>query len=321
MILAKARRPRELSQQQIDRLLRGAEAEFKASFMELITHISGQISTAEVVALLQRGELGQAIISTEKLALGLSGTWAELFQAGGKLSSQFIQDSAAVTVRFDLVNSRAVSAIKQAQLRLIRSITEEQRLVIRDILTRGVTAGINPREVAREIRGSIGLTRYQQGVVQSYRELLERGSAQALTRELRDARFDGTVRRALREGRPLPRAEIDRMVDRYRERWVNYRAETIARTEGLRAASEGVQEGFIQAVEEGTLAPDDIKRTWLTRHDGRAREWHLDMHRQERGLEEPFVSGLGNLLMEPRDESAPAEETIECRCRVTYRMR
>jgi Phage Mu protein F like protein len=318
MTLAKAQK--QLSQAEVDALLGAAESEFKRAYLELITHLSDDISTDDILTMIRTGNVSQAILTTEKLAMGLSGVWAELYQDGAKLSSQFIQQAMGTQVRFDVVNSRAVAAIKQAQLRLIREVSESQRGLFRQILTRGLTAGTNPREVARELRASLGLTAYQEGVVDRYRQLLENGSAQALDRELRDARFDPRVQRAVDSGRPLPQADIDRMVQRYRERWVNYRAETIARTEGLRAASEGLQEGFTQAVANGDLAHTDIIRTWVTRHDGRSRQSHLDMHGQKRGLTEPFRSGLGNFLMQPRDPSAPAEDSINCRCRLTYRM-
>jgi hypothetical protein len=317
-LIAKA--SNQFSQARLDELLANAERQFKATYLELITHVAGSIDTAEVAALMESGNLGQAIVTTETLALGLSGIWADIFHEGADEAGQFIQDAQGVAVRFDVVNQRAVSAIRQAQLRLIREVSDPQRDLFRDIISRGVAAGTNPRDVARELRESLGLTRYQEGVVQSYRDLLERNSAQALQRELRDGRFDQSVRAAISQDRPIPPATIDRMVDRYRQRWVNFRAETIARTEGLRASSQGIQEGFLQAVETGHLKHEEVVRTWLTRHDGRSREWHLEMDQQKRGLTQPFQSGLGNSLMEPRDPTAPAEDTINCRCRVTYRL-
>lgn len=54
-------------------------------------------------------------------------------------------------------------------------------------------------------------------------------------------------------------------------------------------------------------------RTWYcTFHN--SRDWHISMHLQRRGLDEPFISGLGNELMYPHDETAPIEDWINCLC-------
>lgn len=310
----------QFSDKRLSELLSGAEESFKAAFLLLIEHIGDSVDLQTVEQAMVSGDLGMAIASTEKLAMGLSGVWAEVFGQAGDEAAKFISDYASVPVRFDLVNDRAVAAMKDAQLRLIQQISGEQRDLIRDILTRGIQSGENPRVVAQEIRDSIGLTRYQEQIVANYRDQLEQASSAALDRELRDARFDPKVRSAAEAGKPLPAADIDRMVGRYRDNWISYRAEVIARTEGLRAATEGIHAGFQQAVEDGDIQEQEVKRTWITRHDSRTRISHIEMDRQERGLNEPFVDGDGNLLMYPRDPAAPPETTIQCRCRVTVRL-
>ena len=56
------------------------------------------------------------------------------------------------------------------------------------------------------------------------------------------------------------------------------------------------------------------KNSWLTTMDGNERDWHGSIHGQIKRMDEPFVTGLGNLLMFPGDPAGPAEDVIQCRC-------
>ena len=57
-----------------------------------------------------------------------------------------------------------------------------------------------------------------------------------------------------------------------------------------------------------------MKKRWLATHDGRTRDWHLDMDGQEQLLNEPFIDGHGNELDYPGDPSASPESVYNCRC-------
>ena len=105
------------------------------------------------------------------------------------------------------------------------------------------------------------------------------------------------------------------MVDRYRQRWINYRAEVIARTEGLRAAHEGSEVMYEQAVGDGTLRSDQIMRTWITAKDERVRSAHARLNGQSRRY-----GGMWGPLRYPGDPQAPPEQTVQCRCVLTTRL-
>lgn len=138
----------------------------------------------------------------------------------------------------------------------------------------------------------------------------------ALERKLRDRRFDGTVRRAVREGQRLSPAQIDRMVDRYRDRYIKYRSEVIARTEAIRAVQGGQQALLESYVADGRIARQQIRRFWHYSHDGRTRSSHRaipGMNQEGVGMEEAFKTPLGPLKF-PGDPNGRAENTINCRC-------
>ena len=179
---------------------------------------------------------------------------------------------------------------------------------------------MTPREMARAFRDSIGLTQTQEQWVENYRRNLSDLDRRALDRTLRDGRFDRTVRRAIDTGKPLSTDKIDKLVARYRERMVAYRAEVIARTEALKSAHMGVREMYGQAIELGELDPRLLRSIWNTAGDEMVRDFgngaatsHRTMHNQERLWGEPHTSGAGNMAFDPGTFGV-AEDDIQCRC-------
>ncbi len=172
------------------------------------------------------------------------------------------------------------------------------------------------REKARALVKSIGLTEKQLEMIASYRRSLEKGSVNALQRALRDKRSDKSIINAINLGSNLSEKQIDSLVERYRKRFIKYRADTIAQTEVLTMLNFSKNELYRQAIDSGKLAPGDVRRIWQTRDDKRVRNSHAPMNGQTRGFNEPFESGSGNSLMFPGDPAAPLNERAGCRCQL-----
>lgn len=304
----------------IEKLLAQSEREFQREFLSMVQAMRDEISLARLTRFLERGQIDQALSLLEAAAKKLGIVWTRGFVRAGESTAAHINRYVPVIdFSFDQTNYSAVEAMRMNRLRLIRGFTDQQRLTTRQALAAGIEQGLNPREQARLFRDSIGLTPYQERVVRNYRRQLEEADVGALERELRDRRYDGSVRRAI-DGAKIPKAQVDRMVEAYRRRMVNLRAETIARTESLRAVHQGVQNTYQQAVDEGVLQAQELVRTWNTASDSRVRDSHSSMDGQKRAFNEPFVSGNGSRLMYPTDPSGPAEDTINCRCVVAVTM-
>lgn len=324
-----------MDHEEILRLAEQAEAQLTAAWIGALAGIRSATALDELADLLQSGQVERAMSVFAPNMAQLTETWNDVFVDAGRRTSAEIQAELAnigrgdVVVRFDMVNDSAVRAMQESNLRLIQGFTDSQTAATRQALTRAISEGLNPRQAAQRFVDSIGLTPRQEAAVVNYRRLLESNSAEALTRELRDRRFDRTIQRALDRGEPLTDKQIERMVERYRERSLAHRARTIARTESLRAVHEGQHNAMRQAVEKGTISEDQITREWNTAADERVRTFestqgrtsHATMHRQQQvGLETPFVSGAGNLLRYPTDPNAPAYDVIQCRCSVAERL-
>jgi hypothetical protein len=274
----------------------------------------------ELAELIELGRFDEALEAAARFgAVRLADEAAAVFTLAGRSTAQFLTDALEVVVSFDQVNERAVRVMQQERLRLIREFSAEQRAATRAAMVDGVQRGLNPRDQARAFRSSVGLTQRQQQAVIRYRQLLETGSREALARRLRDARFDRTVENAIRSGEPLTQEQVDRMVGRYRDRYVKYRAETIGRTEALRAVHSANDEAYRQAYDEGHLDPGQVARTWVTAHDERVRSSHAGLDGESRPPGEPF-QGHSGPIMHPGDPNAAASETVQCRCALSTRI-
>ena len=215
--------------------------------------------------------------------------------------------------------------------RLIVEIVNPQRQLARSVIEHGLRNQVHPSAVALELVGRwnrktkrreggfIGLTTNQGQWVQNVQTELTSGTTgdlnHYLNRKLRDKRFDRTVRKAIREGKPIPKAKVDSMVRHYKAKALKYRGDAIARTESLSAMNLGRQKAMDLLVQNGGIkSKDNMQKEWVSTHDSRVRDSHLEIDGQQRGVDEAFdVNGYS--AMQPGDDSLPAKEKINCRCR------
>ncbi len=301
-------------------LIARVESRLRQGLLNAVIAARSQSTLAELAVLIEAGRLDEAItVAAAAGAVRIADDVIAVFVLAGQEGAEFLTDALDVVVSFDQVNDRAVRTMQQDRLRLITEFTTEQRRATRTAMVDGITRGLNPVDQARNFRGSIGLTERQQLAVENYRRLLETNSSDALDRRLRDRRFDRTVRRAIRNQEPLTAEQVDRMTARYRERYVKFRAETIARTEALRAVHAGTDEAYRQAIDGGALQADQLLRTWVTARDERVRGSHVSLSGVTRGIDETFPGKAGALRF-PGDPAAPASETVQCRCALSTRL-
>ena len=295
------------------------ERRLSRQFLEMVKGIKSTVVLKELEALL----LANRVLDMVELVTSHVGKFAD------QVNDVYISsadDTAAVialttTASFDKTNARAVAQMKATRLRVIRNFTEKQSESFRAAIEDAAARGLSPRRQVREVLNSVGLTERQQRAVDSYRRLLETSDRRALERSLRDKRFDRTIIRSVRERSPLTRNQIDRMVNRYRERYLKHRAETISQTEALSAVHEGNHEMYSQAIESGIFGVDELEQEWYPARDSHTRHSHSAMRGQVRPFGEVFVSGNGVPLRYPGDSAAPASERIRCRCAVGTRPR
>lgn len=315
-------------------LLEGWWAKIKTAFMRSVRSIIDFAQIGRIAERLERGDVEGAVKEVGLTPVNfrdLDKAVAEAFEDGGKFTAKRIPairepDGHRLNVQFDVRNPVAERILKEESAKLVTEIVDDQRNMIRETLRKAMEAGQNPREAALDLvgrinpttgvrsGGSIGLTSTQESWVRTYEaELRSANPRAALSRTLRDKRFDGSVIKAAKDGKPLTDDAIKKMVTAYRNRALRYRAENIARTEALSSLHQAKMEALRQAVEKG-LDPSTITLTWHTAGDKRVRHTHQGMNGQAVKYGEKFVSPSGARLAYPGDPTAPASEVINCRC-------
>ncbi len=296
------------------------EPRLRAAFLRAVEALKGTLSEDALAKALATGDVDQALA-----VLGLDKRLVKLLNGDGlpdgveslrsALQATAMEGAAAavralpsrvgLSLSFDLKSLEAQSFLESYAFPLIRELSDRTREGIRGVILDAFKQGGHPYEQARSIKTFIGLTKTQSAAVANYRAALSSSSTlgSTLDRALRDARFDGSVRSAVRNNSGLSAAQVDKMTARYSERYLKYRAEAIARTESIRASNTGQAAVWAKAVKQGLL-PRDQEREWEVSGDDRTCEICLGLDGVRVGLDEEFAPGI----MQPPDPHTT------CRC-------
>lgn len=319
---------------EIERLEPSISEGFKASIFK----IRGSVAIARLEEAIRAGDLEAArrIVNLSQARFSeLTEGNRGVYLAGGEFSAN--QAPASLGFSFNVNSPRAARYLQEKSSALLDLIINDQNQMIRDVLSEGVDAGVNPRRLALDlvgrvdrrtgerVGGRLGLTANQARYVSSAQsELLSGDRAQMrnyLQRQARDKRFDSMVLKAIEDEAPIPRPDADRIAARYSDNLLQVRGETIARTEALESFHAGADEALNQAVEEGFARSEDIVKVWSSTGDARVRDGHRAMDGQTVGLNETFVDPVtGDRLRYPADSQASAATRVNCRCAMIQRV-
>lgn len=265
-------------------------------------------------------------------------TMLQILEQGGLLfmmaQPKYTDDGTGVQtmLRFNARNPSVERWLAERSSQLITGIEDEVRLAVRSVLEDGAARGQNPRTTALDLVGRfnrstghreggvVGLGEREQAWVRSVRAKLETLDESYFDMDLRDKRFDSTVRAAIASGKPLTNDQITKLVGRYAEIALKARGDMIGRTETLAAISRSNYDATIQALEQSGLPLEAAYKVWKTASDARVRDSHRAMENQRVRIDQPFLTPRGAQMLHPHDQSlgAPADETIMCRCRVVF---
>lgn len=205
--------------------------------------------------------------------------------------------SKAITVGFDVLNPMHIEAVRSLETRVITTMREEIRDVLRAHVENGLRGGLSPRVVAKNLRAVVGLAPNQLEAVENFRRALEEGRiSDALGYKLRDKRL------AVKE--TMTPTQIEAAVDAYRKRFIAFHAETVSRTATLDALKKGQQLAQEEAVKNGFLDGSRLRKTWIGVMDSRERESHRAMEHETVPYNIPYSNG----------QMIPGESEYNCRC-------
>lgn len=177
-------------------------------------------------------------------------------EVGGVVGAFEVSAIIGEVIDFDPLYPEVVEAVNYQAATLVRQVTDETRMAIRDVINRAFTEGMDPRRAAKPIiqilktdelvsvvADTAGLTRYQARAVGRY------------------------MARLLDDGMESGRAV--QLTKKYAQKMLKLRAETIARTEMVRAQNLGQQASWDQMISQGTLNPNAVQKVWQTAADDR----------------------------------------------------
>lgn len=208
--------------------------------------------------------------------------------SGAQIAADGLTGWSGTTISLDLTNTRAVAYGQQRAGALISGLQREQIEILRNTLGRSLSEGIDAMRVGRMLRSTVGMNARQAVSLVNYErglnELMTTGRTsvglRGIARPLADQRFSLTR---------LDTERIDRLVERYRQRLINYRAEMIARTETMRAANMGAYAEYYAHGQQGLFDLKTARRVWTTTPDDRACDVCIFMDGHEVGFAESFV--------------------------------
>lgn len=329
--------------ERIEALMAKWEPAVRKAFIEAVKTLRDRVRLTDLIPLLKAGDVEGAIrlVGLDPAAFRVLDRAIEAtFEAGGLDATDGIRVvRGPLGLRIDpLFDMRAPSVqawLTQHTTDLIRQITDDQREMIRATLAPlrsgldPMLTGETPQKLALDLVGKIsrvsgrreggvlGLDSQKAEWARAYADELANADPKALTRKLRDRRFDGTVRKAIKTETPIPADKREAMVAAYRNRALLLRANSIALNEASTALHQAQVEAWDQAVARGVVAESAVRRFWIVTPDDHVRPSHRAvpaMNKDGVRLHEPFQTPKGP-TMQPGWSFDPG-----CRCRVRVRV-
>lgn len=324
----------------IPELLDQFEPRLRDAFLAAIREITAKAQIGKIAEALERGDVQAAIdaLYIDRAAFDVfERAIAEAYGDGGANTLNNLPglrglNGERIVIRFDARNLRAERILREYSSQLVTRIVDEQRDNIRQVLDTGMRQGDNPRTVALDIVGRInrdtgrreggivGLSGPQAKYVENARRELTEGNFDAyLQRVRRDKRFDRTIGKAIREGKPLTAEQVNKIVNRYADSLLKLRGDTIGRTEALQSLHMAQHEALKQLVDTGKIQASQVTRIWDATGDRRTRFDHAVADGKTVGLDERFLVG-GRAMLYPGDPAGGAGNVINCRCHVRIKI-
>lgn len=326
-------KPTKTQKAAIEELLKKFEPEVRSAFMQSIYDARARIDVAKLIEALRRKDVEAAV---QVIGLKPESFWSmaesvrSAYLSSGAASSTYLPAWANAVFGFNGRDPRAEEWIARYSSDRIQGIVDDEisavRLFLGDALrdeSRGVrsvaldiTGRMNPVTNRRE-GGILGLTLEQTNWVINARRELHNLDPNYLERKLRDKRFDRIVKKAIKDGKQLSQADIDKVVNRYQDRVAAYRGKTIAENETFTAMANGRHEAMRQLLATG--AAERVTKKWIHGHSMDPRLDHLGMDGEVREFEQPFIMADLTPMQMPHDPIGGAKHSVKCKCTMFYR--
>lgn len=303
------------------------ETKLQAAFLDSVNNVKERFTEEYIQSKYEAGQqyqlFNEMALAFDKASISyMLNDIDQGINEGGNIALWLIPTVAVLDVlfRFDPLSVLTLDFLRNYRTSLIQSLTFNSMQAVRQ--TAQKSSQLTLQQISKNIRATIGLDAKSEQALTNYRNMLTELDSGALRRELRDKRFDGTIRRAIADKEPLTQQQIDNMSKRYGEKLLKHRAEGIARTESLRSISMGQYAGLDQMVASNAINSSILRKFWQYTFDSRTRDVHRSVPSLNEGgvaLNASFQTELGPMRF-PRDPRGTTANVIRCRCLLVVRV-
>lgn len=288
----------------------GLSPELAAELLKAYRIIRASLTDQQLEELVRTGAIEQFLDDAllERSLLGFRAKVMDAVRSGFNADVKNVPQRGKVdgelAIGFDTLNPTVIDAVRELDSRVVNTIKDEVRDVVRAHVENGLRDGHAHRAIAKEIRPVIGIAPNQLEAVENYRKALKgtNPNASPTDYQLRDRRFDRLA---------MTPERIDRAVDAYRQRMTAHNANTVAGTATKDSLKLGQHLTWQDAIDKGIVAEEDLERTWVTAGDDRVRPEHQRMNGEKVGFNATFSNG----------DTIPGESEFGCRCVVRYTVK
>ena len=244
------------------------EAEFAAEFIAQMRKLSRRKSLQELLDQIEGGYYSSvATIPTSLLSLQIDTSKLNAIARKAMGSAARITDEKiGLNIGFNVRNPTIIEAARNISVDLSTNLSQTSQKILDKVIGDAMEGIVTRREAVKIIESRVGLLPTHSDAVDRYYDTLIQSGA--------------------------TKANAKKLADKYADRLLRYRANTIARTEIARATGIGQAEFWRQAVADGSLPPD-AKRVWTTSYDERVCEICGPMNNIEVGIFEQWLTPNG----------------------------
>lgn len=224
------------------------EPEFRQAFLAMVAALADGPSDRELTAALKAGDMAavirlfEAALSDPLTATGMS-VMVPAYQSLLTRSGTSTLAALGTAVGFEAATSAAEHWIHSQSATMVKAISEDTLESLRRALGTGYRQALGSRYTARQIRHLVGLVPSHAAAVVRYTESLA--------------------------DQKVPPERIAHFTQTYARRLLNWRADTIARTETMTAAHAGQYEAWRQLFESGMYIAGETWVEWVVTEDDR----------------------------------------------------
>jgi len=326
-------------QRRVESLLRQQTAAIRKAFTEAMAKASAGIDTAALIRLLEAGNI-EAAAALFKIDSGvmypLQRAIQDAFIGGGLAVTADLPKGLAGRFGFDGSHPRAVALATEQAARLVTNISDDAITAARKVIVDGLASNRALTGVARDLAGRrvgnkrvggvLGLTGPQTDRAINIRSMLGdparigeyfEGSSPRYVES--DRRFDAMVRKAIKDGKALAQADVDRVTNAYTAKATGNRGKVVARNEAFTSQAAGRGEAYTQMLESGQV--ESVTVRWQHNLSVNPRDDHVSMDGQVIQLGETFNFPDGARMKYPHDPAGGAAHSIGCRCVAIHRVK